>query len=198
MVEYKYVCSSCGHAEKSKLSAKILSVVVMVIVGVLLTYFIVGMIMFGPKQFVALHTTVLMNYNAYKSDINVREFALNITRQDPSCRGDDECRVIAAYNYFVSNSLDYVYPAFGDTIYDPYFTLRTMSGDCKSVSTLFVSLMTNLGILARVDCSLVYEHCVAYVYPRGSTDYIVVDLTGPDINRFNKSTNYWDEYWGGS
>jgi hypothetical protein len=187
-----YICESCGHAKKPTVLQRIFNMLAMVIIIVLLMYFILGMILFGPKRFFELHTTVLLNYKAYGSDDSVRAFAINITKdKDYSCGSDDECRVVAAYNYFVINQLDYAYPAMGKIVYNPEYTINTMSGDCKSLSTMFVNVMSNLGILGRVDCNLDHEHCVAYIYPRETSYYIVVDLTGPAYNRLDKSIDYW-------
>jgi hypothetical protein len=195
MVEVKFICPRCGYAKKAKPLERIISILVTAITGVMMVYFIFGMIFFGPGKFLQLHMTVMMNYKAYKSDLNVREFALNITKAVPeSCRGDDYCGTVMAYNYFVQEGLDYAYPAFGEIVYDPSYTLKTMSGDCKSLSTMFVSIMSNLGILASVDCDAAHEHCVAFVYPRDNPDYVVVDLTGPMLYKLDRHTRFWDWY----
>ena len=146
--------------------------------------------LFGPSQFLMLHTSIMFNYDSFTPNSEIRGFTINITS---GCGEDDYCRIVTAYNYFRDNPLEYVYGGTTKQMYSPEETLEFYGGDCKSLSVFFASMMNNVGIFSRVDCDMDHNHCVTYVYPRRMGKYVVVDLTAPFIMELNKNVSYWDE-----
>jgi len=69
-------------------------------------------------------------------------------------------------------------------------------GDCKSMSTLYVSMVKSVGFGAKVVCAVGEEHCIAvvplYDYYEITGQYAVVDLTMPAYFIMEDGQDLWD------
>ncbi len=74
----------------------------------------------------------------------LRHEAINASRMCPS--GDDECRVVHIFHYFI-NKYKYINdPGNGEYIQSPEETRQYGGGDCEDLSILLASLLENIGI----------------------------------------------------
>jgi len=142
----------------------------------------------GPSSSFLLKSpySLFMYFDAYKVDYNIREIALNMSK---GCKGNQDCVVIQIYKN-LSETLIYSNTPY-DSYMNKYEVLREKSADCKSMSGLYVNLLINMGIVAYVDSNIRYKHAVAIAEPRGADYYYMIDLTVPEIQRFDKGQDHW-------
>jgi hypothetical protein len=158
-----------------------------IFIGAFLTFFVSSVI--GPNSGFLFKNpiSVLAFADAYIIDNDMRQLALDMTNY--SCGSNQDCVIVAIYNN-LSKELSYSFTPYERYI-DKNIVWQQKSGDCKSVSGLYVNLLINMGIVSYIDSSIKYRHAVAVAEPMDEDYFYVVDLTIPNIQRFNKGTNFW-------
>ena len=194
----KYICKRCGHGEPTKWYDYITVPIKSLIFwnGVVFIIIIIGALYFLQNPYVLLevgdfinefdHEEILMNYRAYGSNNELRALALNIThdcRNESSVYKFERCYTKKIYNY--TKGLDYGLGAERNyKIYDPMETIETGVADCKGNSYVATSLMSQVGLNARVKCNS--KHCFSIVKYRDGEVFV--------IDGVYEIYGYWDDY----
>jgi hypothetical protein len=96
------------------------------------------------------------------------------------------------------STVRYVPNGLGDILYTPMYVYEHQAGDCKNTAQLFTLLMKSIGFKdSKVICSMEMNHCVSKFYitvnsERKTEDYIIVDLTIPEIFYMYETEDPWD------
>jgi hypothetical protein len=135
--------------------------------------------------------SAILFHKSYNIDNDMRKLALTIA---DGCAANQECVIIKIYDN-LSKELTYSNTPYSRMM-DPEEVWDQKSGDCKSVSGLYVNMLINMGVLSYMDTSIKYNHAVAIAEPKGEDYYYMIDLTGPIIIRYNKGVNHWDYFTG--
>lgn len=141
----------------------------------------------GFNQLMGVGSGIFLTADAYSSVEEMRDVSLNITG---GCDDDEECIFLIYENL---SSIKYAHAPFNLFVPVPT-TWESQYGDCKAMSSLFVSIAVNNGIESYVSASIKHNHAVAVAYPRGKDYYYVIDLTGPVIQRFRRGVDHWSYY----
>ena len=133
--------------------------------------------------------SVLAYPRAYNIDNDMRKLGLIMA---DGCEEDQDCVIVNIYKN-LSQELTYSHTPYGKYM-DKWTVWDQKSGDCKSLSGLYVNLLINRGVMAFIAVSINGKHAVAVAEPKGEDYYYMIDLTVPTIERYNKGVNFWKFY----
>jgi len=186
----KNTCKNCGYSEtftKKELAIKYFLGLVKEIFFVLGILFIVLIILIGPSIFLDNFGSAIMmksmENNVGKNEL--RTLAINWT--EGTCSDKTLCYAEKIFNH--TKNIPYV-PASKFELVSSNLSESFKGNDCKNTAILYTALMRSVGQDTQVICSVKYAHCVSKVNI-DSTNYLIIDLTGPKAYLMNNTQQPW-------
>lgn len=184
----KYRCNKCGHVEEpttrdfitESIKQILYAFGIVAIVAIIFIYFVIGI-----YTFLDTIQSAFIFSKAGTKEINtgLRTMGLDITKD---CDRDQICEM-SELNKWVFNNIRFVLtPGKGRYKLSMEYTLKTMSGDCKQMSSLLSSMLFNIGIDSNVICLNKEDHCFV-VAMDGEGNPFYLEPTNGNMRRLNEN-----------